>query len=95
MTEYEPCNHLENTPLCAHPSQFFFIRPYMLTETTSIPKKNLNPLAKFCSLISNLSQIAEKLNSEVSYIQTMRYNNTTFLANVAPSSISRSGSSEL
>ena len=66
----------------------FFVRPYMLTEKVILRKQHQFPP-------KNYLKIAEKFNSEVSYIQTMRYNNTTFLANVAPSSISKSSSSEL
>ena len=66
----------------------FFVRPYMLTEKVILRKQHQFPQKIYL-------KIAEKFNSEVSYIQTMRYNNTTFLANVAPSSISKSGSSEL
>ena len=98
-------NHLENIPCVPTPRNFMLTVKVMLLKQHQSPRKISIPLlqefckglAKFCSLISNLSQIAEKFNSEVSYIQTMRYNNTTFLANVAyiTSHIFKSGSSEL
>ena len=83
---------LKIPPLACPPLEIFFVRPYMLTVKVILLKQHQFPrkisipllqefckgLAKFCSLISNLSQIAGKFNSEVSYIQTMRYNNKPF-----------------
>ena len=63
------------TPIYAH-------RKSDLTETTSIPSKNL-------------SQNRRKVQQPSFVHSNNAYNNTTFLANVAPSSISKSGSSEL